>query len=99
MKDVYEDKMDSVVQPEDSLGCHIEIDTDQGQNGNVCRAEPPREQIEEVFLEGDQVPSVVANPRHFSSFFISTQITSHLFFKVIIVFQPISYLEEEVDVC
>ena len=28
----------------------------------------------------------------------STQITSHLFLKVIIVFRPISYLEKEVDV-
>ena len=83
MKDVYEDKLKTVVQPEDSRGCHVESHTDQGQDGNVSRTEPPREQIEEVFLEGDQVPSVVANPRHFSSFFISTQITSHLlFFKL-----------------
>ena len=32
MKDVYEDKLETVVQPEDSLGCHIESHTEQGQN-------------------------------------------------------------------
>ena len=79
MKNVYEDKLDGVVQPEDCLGCHIEVDTDQGQNGNVHRAEPPGEQVDEVFLEGDKIPSVVANPGHFASQITSTQITSHLF--------------------
>ena len=32
MKDVYEDKLETVEQPEDSLGCHIESHTDQGQH-------------------------------------------------------------------
>ena len=67
MKDVYEEKLDSVVQPEDSPGCHIETDTQKGQHGNVSRTEPPHEQIDEVFLKGDQIPPVVANPGHISS--------------------------------
>ena len=29
--------MDSVVQPKDSLGFHIKIDTGQGQNGKVAK--------------------------------------------------------------
>ena len=98
MKDVYEDKLETVVQPEDSIGCHIKSHTDQGQNGNVCNKEQPREQIDEVFLEGYQIPSVVAYPGHLSSLMSSTQITSHLFSKVIIVFRQISCLEKEVDV-
>ena len=82
MKDVYEDKLKTVVQPEDSRGCHVESHTDQGQNGNVSRTEPPHEQIDEVFLEGYQISSVVADPGHFSSLVASTQKTPHLFVKV-----------------
>ena len=98
MKDVYEEKLDSVVQPENSPGCHIDADTEQGQHGKVSRTEPPHEQIDEVFLKGDQIPPIVANPGHFSSCNTSTQVTSHLFSKVLIIYRPISYLEKEVDV-
>ena len=35
MKDVDEDKLDTVVQPEDSLGGHVESQTGQGQNDDV----------------------------------------------------------------
>ena len=53
MKDVDEDKLDTVVQPEDSLGGHVEPQTGQGQNDDVNRTEPPREQVDKVFREGD----------------------------------------------
>ena len=82
MKDVYEDKLKTVVQLEDSRGCHVESHTDQGQDGNVSRTEPPHEQIDKVFLECDQISSVVPDPGHFSSLMASTQVTPHLFVKV-----------------
>ena len=53
MKDVYEDKLDTVVQPEDSVGGQVERQAGEGQDGDVSRTEPPGEQVDEVLHEGD----------------------------------------------
>ena len=53
VKDVYEDKLDTVVQPEDSVGGQVERQAGEGQDGDVSRTEPPGEQVDEVLHEGD----------------------------------------------